>query len=105
MAIGRALVTNLRTRSLAEGGSTITQQLAKNELFTQEKQLTRKAAEVFAAFALERTYTKRQEVLEMYVDTIFLAAATMASMMRRKDILAVIQPAGGLAGGDAGGAA
>ena len=53
-AIARALMTNLRTRSLAEGGSTITQQLAKNELFTQEKELTRKAAEVFAAFALDR---------------------------------------------------
>lgn len=73
VAIGRALVTNLRTRSLAEGGSTITQQLAKNELFTQEKQLTRKAAEVFAAFALERTYTK-QQILEMYVNTIYFGS-------------------------------
>lgn len=72
-AIARALMTNLRTRSLAEGGSTITQQLAKNELFTQEKELTRKAAEVFAAFALEHTYTK-QQILEMYVNTIYFGS-------------------------------
>ena len=37
MSIARALVTDLRTGSFAEGGSTITQQLAKNTLFTQEK--------------------------------------------------------------------
>lgn len=73
VAIGRALMTNLRTRSLAEGGSTITQQLAKNELFTQEKRLTRKAAEVFAAFALEHNYTK-QQILEMYVNTIYFGS-------------------------------
>ena len=48
-AIVRALWADLRTRSLAEGGSTLTQQLAKNELFTQEKQMARKAAEMFAA--------------------------------------------------------
>ena len=46
-AIVRALWADLRTRSLAEGGSTLTQQLAKNELFTQEKQMARKAAEMF----------------------------------------------------------
>ena len=44
-AIVRALWADLRTRSLAEGGSTLTQQLAKNELFTQEKQMARKAAD------------------------------------------------------------
>lgn len=43
-AIVRALWADLRTRSLAEGGSTLTQQLAKNELFTQEKQMARRRA-------------------------------------------------------------
>ena len=38
-AIARALLADLRTHSLAEGGSTLTQQLAKNELFTQDKHL------------------------------------------------------------------
>ena len=69
-AIVRALWADLRTRSLAEGGSTLTQQLAKNELFTQEKQMARKAAEMFMAFRLEQTYTK-DEILELYVNSIY----------------------------------
>lgn len=73
VAIGRALVTNLRTRSLAEGGSTITQQLAKNTLFTQEKHLARKAAEMFAALAIEKQYNKEQ-IFEMYVNTIYFGS-------------------------------
>ena len=69
-AIARALWTDLRTRSLAQGGSTISQQLVKNELFTQEKHFARKAAELFAALELERCYTKTQ-IYEMYVNTIY----------------------------------
>ena len=64
-AIVRALWADLRTRSLAEGGSTLTQQLAKNELFTQEKQMARKAAEMFAARDIEDYYSK-QQIFEMY---------------------------------------
>ena len=70
VAIVRALWTDLRTRSLAEGGSTLTQQLAKNELFTQDKHLARKAAEMLAAFDLEKTYSK-QQIFEMYANTIY----------------------------------
>lgn len=70
ISIGRALLINLRTHSLAEGGSTITQQLAKNLCFTQEKRLVRKAAEVFCAWELERLYTK-DELLELYINTIY----------------------------------
>lgn len=69
-AIVRALWADLRTRSLAEGGSTLTQQLAKNELFTQEKRLARKAAEMFAALAIEKAYSK-QQIFEMYANTIY----------------------------------
>ena len=50
IAIGRAVVNNIKEMSFVEGGSTITQQIAKNEYFTQEKKLTRKIAEVFMAF-------------------------------------------------------
>ena len=64
-AIARALLADLRTHSLAEGGSTLTQQLAKNELFTQDKHLARKAAEMLAAFDLEKAYSK-QQIFEMY---------------------------------------
>ena len=70
IAIGRAAVNNIQEMSLSEGGSTITQQLAKNLYFTQEKTFVRKAAETFLAFKLERDYTK-DEILELYVNTIY----------------------------------
>ena len=70
VAIVRALWTDLRTRSLAEGGSTLTQQLAKNELFTQEKQMARKAAEMFAARDIEDYYSK-QQIFEMYAGSCY----------------------------------
>ena len=72
-AIVRAVLADLRTGTAAEGGSTITQQLAKNELFTQEKHLARKAAEIFAAFAIEKQYNK-QQIFEMYVNTIYFGS-------------------------------
>ena len=56
--------------SLAEGGSTITQQLAKNMYFTMEKKFTRKVAEVFVARKLEQMYTK-DEILEMYINVAY----------------------------------
>lgn len=73
LAIARALWADLRSGTLAEGGSTITQQLAKNTLFTQEKHLARKAAEMFAALAIEKQYNKEQ-IFEMYVNTIYFGS-------------------------------
>lgn len=73
VSIARALVTDLRTGSFAEGGSTITQQLAKNLYFTQEKRLTRKAAEMFMAFHIEANYTK-EEIFELYVNSIYFGS-------------------------------
>lgn len=70
LAIGRAALNNLRAGRLAEGGSTITQQLAKNLYFTQEKRFERKVAEVFTAWLIEDTCTKR-EILELYVNAIY----------------------------------
>ena len=70
IAIGRATRNNLTSWSLREGGSTITQQLAKNLYFTQEKSFVRKIAEMFMAFRLENTYTK-DEILELYVNSIY----------------------------------
>ena len=70
IAIGRAVVNNIKTMSFAEGGSTITQQIAKNEYFTQEKKMTRKIAEVFMAFKIEKNYDK-DEILELYINTIY----------------------------------
>ena len=73
IAIGRAAVNNIQEMSLSEGGSTITQQLAKNLYFTQEKVLTRKAAEAFMAWAIEKQYTK-DEILELYVNSIYFGS-------------------------------
>ena len=70
LAILRAAGTDLATGTLAEGGSTITQQLAKNLYYTQEKRFSRKVAEVFTAFALERAFTKDQ-LLELYINSIY----------------------------------
>ena len=70
IAIARAVFNDIKAMAYVEGGSTITQQLAKNLYFTQEKELTRKAAEVFMAFELERTYSK-EEILELYVNSIY----------------------------------
>lgn len=69
-SFSRAIATNVRTMSLAEGGSTITQQVAKNLYFTMEKRFTRKVAEAFMAINLERNYTK-DEILELYCNSIF----------------------------------
>lgn len=70
IAIGRALFNDIRAGTYVAGGSTITQQLAKNLYFTQERSFIRKAAEMFMAFRLEQTYTK-DEILELYVNSIY----------------------------------
>lgn len=70
IAICRAVIHDIRAMSFVEGGSTITQQLAKNLYFSQEKELTRKIAEVFVAFDLEKNYSK-DEIFELYVNSIY----------------------------------
>ena len=70
IAIARATFNDIRTMSLVEGGSTITQQLSKNMYFTQEKKITRKIAEVFMSYEIEKNYSK-DEILELYVNTIY----------------------------------
>ncbi len=73
IAIARAVWVDVTTLSFAQGGSTITQQLAKNLYFTQAKTFERKFAEVFAAFALEQKLTK-EEILELYVNSIYFGS-------------------------------
>ena len=70
IAIARAVWTNIKSFELREGGSTITQQLAKNIYFTQEKTALRKIAEIFMAFEIERNCDK-DEILELYVNTSY----------------------------------
>lgn len=70
IAIGRAVLHDIQAGRYVEGGSTITQQLAKNLYFTNEKEMSRKIAEVFMAFELEESYSK-DEILELYVNSIY----------------------------------
>lgn len=68
--IGRAAMTNVLKMRKAEGGSTITQQLARNLFLTHERTLERKLKEVALAIEIERNYTKDQ-ILEMYFNQIY----------------------------------
>jgi membrane peptidoglycan carboxypeptidase len=66
----RALLKNLMAGTTVEGGSSITQQLAKNMYFSFEKRYERKVAELFVAFDLEKIATK-DEILEMYCNIAY----------------------------------
>ena len=73
IAIGRAIFTNIKSFELKEGGSTITQQLAKNIYFTQEKTALRKISEIFMAFEIEKNCEK-DEILELYLNTSYFGS-------------------------------
>lgn len=66
----RAAVVDMKAGSMVQGGSTITQQLAKNLLYSAEKSITRKFKEAVTAVKLERVYEKT-EILEMYLNSIY----------------------------------
>jgi membrane peptidoglycan carboxypeptidase len=66
----KAIFTNIRQKDIITGGSSITQQLAKNMYFSQEKQFSRKFAEIFVVSYLEEYLTK-DEILELYLNTIY----------------------------------
>lgn len=70
IGIARALYTNIRDGKFDEGGSTITQQVAKNIVFNQEQTLSRKLGEIFAAYDLEKNYSK-DEILALYVNSSY----------------------------------
>lgn len=71
IAIGRAIVSNIKQKDFKEGGSTITQQTAKNLYFiTEDDAVSRKVAEILVAYDLEKLYSK-DEILELYFNTIY----------------------------------
>lgn len=70
IAIGRAFVVNIINGSISEGGSTITQQLAKNLYFNNSVDFKRKIAEIFFVDELEKRYSK-EEILSLYVNIIY----------------------------------
>ena len=69
----RALVRNFQEGEVVEGGSTITQQLAKLWYFDLDKRYDRKVAELFMAFKIERHY-KKDQILEFYFNSIYFGS-------------------------------
>lgn len=68
--VARALFVNFKNRSLDQGGSTITQQLARNLFLTQDRTYNRKVSELLYSYQLERKLDKN-EILEYYLNTIY----------------------------------
>jgi penicillin-binding protein 1A len=73
IGIGRAVLANVLRRGVAQGGSTITQQLAKNLFLTQERTLTRKLQEAVLAIWIEHKFSKN-EILELYLNRVYFGA-------------------------------
>ncbi len=73
IGIGRAVVANIMHRGVSQGGSTLTQQLAKNLFLTQERTLQRKLQEAELAIWLERKHSKA-EILELYLNRVYFGS-------------------------------
>ena len=73
VGILRALVTNVLHRGVSQGGSTLTQQLAKNLFLTQERTMARKLQEAELAIWLERKHSK-DEILELYLNRVYFGS-------------------------------
>jgi penicillin-binding protein 1A len=73
LGIARAAVANLMHRGVSQGGSTLTQQLAKNLFLTQERTMQRKLQEVELALWLERKHSKG-EILELYLNRVYFGS-------------------------------
>jgi penicillin-binding protein 1A len=69
-SIFRALISNLKRGEVAEGGSTITQQLVKNIFLTNERTMDRKLREAALAYQVESRYSK-DEIMELYLNTVY----------------------------------
>jgi penicillin-binding protein 1B len=76
----RALFRNIRAGGVAEGGSTLTQQLVKNYYLTNERTYKRKATEAFMAVILDAKYSKK-EILEAYLNDIYLGRNRSISIL------------------------
>lgn len=71
VAVTRAVVVNIQHGKISQGGSTLTQQLAKNLFFTNERSMARKVLEAFSAILIETAFSKDQ-ILEFYLNEVFL---------------------------------
>ncbi len=79
VAVGRAVWTNFTKGGVVQGGSTITQQLAKNLFYSPQRTMGRKFKEALAALVLEAKYTKH-DILESYLNEIYLGQAGFVSI-------------------------
>ena len=73
--LARAMLANIRAGRIVQGGSTISQQLAKNLFLTPERTIRRKVREVMLAFWLERKFTKDQ-ILTLYLNRVYFGSGT-----------------------------
>jgi penicillin-binding protein 1A len=73
MGLTRAMLANMLHRSISQGGSTITQQLAKNLFLSRNRKVMRKLQEIVLALWLEHKFTKA-EILEMYLNRVYFGA-------------------------------
>ena len=88
--IARAVITTFLKGRATQGGSSITQQLAKNAFLTPEKTFSRKVKEAILTYQIERTYTK-DEILERYLNEIYYGSGSYgiknaAEQYFRKDV-------------------
>jgi len=75
IGLGRALSQNVRAQGVVQGGSTLTQQLAKNLFLSNERTVERKIKEAFLALWLEMNLTKK-EILQLYLDRAYMGGGT-----------------------------
>jgi penicillin-binding protein 1A len=75
VAVARAVVTNIRAGRVRQGGSTLTQQLAKNIFLKPDRTLRRKVQELLLAFWLEANFTKEQ-IFTLYINRVYLGSGT-----------------------------
>ena len=75
LGTARALLTNIQANDVVQGGSTLTQQLAKNLFLSSERSIQRKIKELFLSFLLESRFSKR-EILKLYFDRAYMGGGT-----------------------------
>lgn len=102
-SIGRAVTANIESGGVAQGGSTITQQVVKNTIDERDQDFTRKVREAVLAVELEETYTK-DEILESYINTVYLGSGAYGVQAAsetyfRKDVVDLTWAEGALLAG------
>ena len=83
--LGKAVLVNLSKGRIAQGGSTISQQLAKNAFLSNERTFSRKFKELIITLEIERVYSK-DEILEKYMNEIYFGSGTYGVREAAKDI-------------------